>query len=236
MKNWVSNILTVQQYDLKLRSLETKYRTIPQERANLREQYDAAKAKLESVRAAAAKAAQAVKQTENEIAGLNDNIRKLLTQSAMVKKNAEYQAMMTDIENAKARISDLETKQLEQMDEQAAAAKAAAEEEKAFAATERQLKEEASEFKQLVEDIKAEAVRLKAEKKGFVPRVELTVLNAYKTILARDKGAPVVPIVNGSCGNCSMKVTPQLTNEAKKGQMVFCDNCSHILYDPDCEP
>ena len=123
MKNWVSNILTVQQYDMKLRALETKYLTIPQERANLREQYAAAKQKLEDMRAAAAQAAQAVRQTENEIAGLNDNIRKLLTQSSMVKKNAEYQAMMTDIENAKARISDLETKQLEQMDEQTAAAK-----------------------------------------------------------------------------------------------------------------
>ena len=186
--------------------------------------------------AAAAQAAQAVRQTENDIAGLNDNIRKLLTQSVMVKKNAEYQAMMTDIENAKARISDLETLLIERMDAQTAAAKAADEEEKSFAVTERQLKEEAAEFKQLVEDIKADAVRLKEEKKGFIPRVELNVLNAYRTILTKDKGAPVVPITNGSCGYCSMKVTPQLVNEAKKGQMVFCDNCSHILYDPDCEP
>ncbi|MBQ9338149.1 MAG: hypothetical protein IJS14_12725 [Lentisphaeria bacterium] len=236
MKRWVANILTVQQYDMKLRALETKYRTIPQERANLRELYDAAKAKLENARTAAVQAAQAVRQTESEIAVLNENIRKLLTQSAMVKKNAEYQAMMTDIENAKARISDLETKQLEQMDEQAAAAKAAAEEEKSFAATESQLKAEAAEFKELVEHIKTEAIRLKAEKKQFMPRVELHVLNAYKTILAKDKGPPVVPIRNGSCGYCSMAVPPQEINEARKGQLVFCDNCAHILYDPDCEP
>lgn len=236
MKNWVARILTVQQYDMKLRDLETKYLTIPQERANLREQYAAAKQRLEEMRTAAAQAEQAVRQTENEIAGLNENIRKLLTQSAMVKKNAEYQAMMADIENTKTRISDLETKLIGQMDEQTAAAKAAADEEKAFAVTERQLKQEAAEFNQLVEEIKAEALRLKAEKKGFVSRVELSVLNVYKTILTKDKGAPVVPIVNGSCGHCSIKVTPQTATEAKKGQMVFCDNCSHILYDPDCQP
>ena len=75
MKNWTARILTVQQYDLKLRALEAKYQTIPQERANLRAQYAAAKQKLEEMRAAAAAAAQAVRQTENEIAGLNDNIR-----------------------------------------------------------------------------------------------------------------------------------------------------------------
>lgn len=235
MKNWAARILTVQQYDLKLRELEAKYRAIPEERANLRAQYAAARQKLEEMRAAAAQAAQAVRQTENEIAALNENIRKLLTQSSMVKKNAEYQAMMTDIENAKARISDLETKQIEQMDEQAAAAKAAADEEKVFAATESQLKQEAAEYNQLVEDIKAEALRLKAEKKGFAGQVELNVLTAYKEILSRDKGVPVVPIVNGVCGNCSIRVTPHTCNEAKKGQLVFCDNCAHIVYDPDCE-
>ncbi len=236
MKNWVSNILTVQQYDMKLRALETKYLTIPQERANLREQYNAAKKKLEDMRAAAARAVQTVRQTENELAGLNENVRKLLTRSSLVKKNTEYQALLTDIENAKTQISDLETKLLEQMDEQTAAERAAADEEKQFTWTERQLKEEAAEFNQLVEDIKAEEIRHKAEKKGFVSRVELNVLNAYKTILTKDKGAPVVPITNGACGNCSMRVPPQTVNEAKKGMMVFCGNCSHILYVPDSEP
>ena len=105
-----------------------------------------------------------------------------------------------------------------------------------FAATERQIKEEVAEFEHLVEYIKTEAVKLKNEKKGFMSRVELSVLAAYKNILAKDKGKPVVPIENGSCGHCSLKVTPQLMNEAKKGSLVFCDNCSHILYDPSCEP
>lgn len=235
MKNWVSNILTLQQYDMKLRDLETKYRTIPAERAKLREEYEAAKAQLAAARENSAKADQNVKQAEAAIAGLNDNIRKLLTQSAMVKKNAEYQALMADIAAAKARISDLETKVIELLDEQEAARKAAAEQEKEFAAVDRQVREELAEFEQLIEFIKAEALKLKTEKKQFMPRVELNVLEAYKNILTRDKGQPVVPIVNGSCGNCSLKVTPQLVNDAKKGIMVFCDNCYHMLYVPDSE-
>ena len=236
MKNWVSNVLTVQQYDMKLRDLETKYRTIPGERARLREEYEAAKAQLAAARENVARVEQSIRQTEAGIAALNDKIRKTLTQSAMVKKNAEYQAMMADIEESKNQISELETKVIELMDEQEAARKALADQEKDFAATERQIREELAEFEKLIEYIKAEALKLKTEKKGFIPRVELNVLNAYKNILSKDKGKPVVPVVNGSCGHCSMKVTPQLMNEAKKGMVVFCDNCSHILYDPNCEP
>ncbi len=235
MKNWVSNILTVQQYDMKLRDLETKYRTIPGERAKLREEYEAAKAKLAAARENVNRIEQAQKQTEGEIAAINEKIRKTLTQSAMVKKNAEYQAMMADIEAAKGQISELETKVIELIDEQEKARKALADEEKSFAATDREIREELEEFKQLVEYIKTEAVRLKNEKKGFMPRVELNVLNIYQNILARDTGKPVVPIVDGACGHCALKVTPQAINQAKKGELVLCDNCSHVLYYPDSE-
>ena len=235
MKNWVSNILTVQQYDMKLRDLETKYRTIPGERAKLREEYEAAKAQLAAVRENAARLERAGKQAESDIAALNEKIRKNLTQSALVKKNAEYQALMADIENSKSQISELETRVIELMDEQEAARKAVAEQEKLFAATQAEIREQLADFEQLIERIKQDALKLKAEKKGFITRVELNVLNAYQNILTRDKGKPVVPVVNGSCGHCSLKVTPQLINETKKGNLVFCDNCAHILYDPDCE-
>ena len=235
MKNWVSNILTVQQYDMKLRDLETKYRTIPGERAKLREEYEAAKAQLAAVRENAVRLERAGKQAESDIAALNEKIRKNLTQSALVKKNAEYQALMADIENSKSQISELETRVIELMDEQEAARKAVAEQEKLFAATQAEIREQLADFEQLIERIKQDALKLKAEKKGFITRVELNVLNAYQNILTRDKGKPVVPVVNGSCGHCSLKVTPQLINETKKGNLVFCDNCAHILYDPDCE-
>ena len=236
MKNWVSNILTVQQYDMKLRNLEVKYRTIPGERAKLKEEYLAASAVLNQAKEHFKQVEREIKQTESEIAELNDKSRKLLTQSALVKKNAEYQTMMSDIEAIKGCISDKETHVLELMDKLEAARQDLKVEEKEFAAAERQVREELAEFEQLIETIKADALKLKAEKKSFMSKVELNVLAAYKNILARDKGKPVVPIVNGSCGNCSLKVTPQVINQAKKGELVFCDNCSHILYDPNCEP
>ena len=235
MKKWTANILTLQKYDMQLRDLETKYRSIPTERAKLREEYEAAKALLTAARENSAKADQNVKQAEADIAALNEKISKTLTQSAMVKKNAEYQAMMADIAAAKAQISDLETKVIGLLDEQEAAHKAAADQEKEFAATDRQVREELAEFEQLIEFIKTEAVRIKTEKKTVVARVELNVLEAYKNILTRGKGQPVVPIVNGFCGNCALKVTPQAINHAQKGMLVFCDNCSHILYDPNSE-
>ncbi|MBO7147821.1 MAG: hypothetical protein J6W81_08750 [Lentisphaeria bacterium] len=235
MKNWVSNILTVQQYDMKLRDLEIKYKTIPAEKAKLKEEFMAEQKKLLDAKEQLAQLELSNKKTEGEIAELNERIKKNLTQSALVKKNDEYQAMMNSIEDAKQKISDLETVILENMDKLEAARKHLADQERDYAAVVRQTKEELAEFEQLVVQIKADALKLKAERKGFVTRVELNVLSVYQNILSKDKGKPVVPITNGSCGHCLLKVTPQVINEAKKGTMILCDNCSHILYDPDAQ-
>ncbi len=235
MKKWVSDILTVQQYDMRMRDLETKYRSIPQERARLREELQAAADVVKAAREELLKQETAYKKLEAAIAGLNEKNRKTQTQSAMVKKNTEYQAMMADIEVIRGKISDLETEEIELIDRIDAAKKRLAETEREYVAAERQTKEELSDFDGLVEMIKEEVLKIKADKKNFLKVVELNVLNAYRNILEKDKGRPVVPITNGSCAHCLLKVTPQMCNQAKKGELVFCDNCSHILYDPNAQ-
>ena len=44
MKKWTSDILTLQKFDMRLRDLEIKYRTIPQEKARMKEELEAASA------------------------------------------------------------------------------------------------------------------------------------------------------------------------------------------------
>lgn len=235
MKAWVTRILTVQQCDMKLRSLEVKYKTIPGERAKLKEEYLSAKQKVTDADSELKRLELEMKQTEGETASLEEKEKKALTQSALVKKQAEYQALMDEIAHLKERGSDLETKMLELMDQQETARKKLQEEQRNFTLVERQVKQDLAEFEELIAHIKEEVVRIRAEKKNFSKTVEMKVMDAYTNILTRDSGEPVVPIVDGACRHCLIKVTPQCANEAKKGTMVFCDNCSHILYDPAAE-
>ena len=78
MKNWVSNILTVQQYDMKLRDLEIKYKTIPAEKAKLKEEFMAEQKKLLDAKEQLAQLELSNKKTEGEIAELNERIKKNL--------------------------------------------------------------------------------------------------------------------------------------------------------------
>ena len=46
MRKWTSDILTLQKFDMRLRDLEIKYRTIPQEKARMKEELEAAQAEV----------------------------------------------------------------------------------------------------------------------------------------------------------------------------------------------
>lgn len=237
MRKWTSDILTLQKFDMRLRDLEIKYRTIPQEKARMREELEAAAAVVRQAKEQLQNVERSIRETQSAIAGMNDKIRKTRTQSTMVKKNAEYQAMLADIEATGTRISELETREIELYDEQENARKNLLDAEKDYSAAERAVKAELADFDTLVSEIKEEVLQLKRDKKRFTTQIDLNVLEIYKRILESDrKGKPVVPIVNGACSNCLLKITPQTMNAAKKGAVVQCDNCSHIIYDPESQP
>ena len=237
MRKWTSDILTLQKFDMRLRDLEIKYRTIPQEKARMREELEAAAAVVRQAKEQLQNVERSIRETQSAIAGMNDKIRKTRTQSTMVKKNAEYQAMLADIEATGTRISELETREIELYDEQENARKNLLDAEKDYSAAERAVKAELADFDTLVSEIKEEVLKLKHDKKRFTTQIDLNVLEIYKRILESDKkGKPVVPIVNGACSNCLLKITPQTLNAARKGAVIQCDNCSHIIYDTESQP
>lgn len=232
MKQWVADLLALQNLDMKIRNLETRLATIPAEKVRLDSLLKDDMADVEVAKDGKRRIDRSIKDAEGEIEKLNEAVRKLLTQSAMVKKNNEYQAMMTDIETKKNRISDIETTILELLDKAEEAEKEIQKAEKEFSVTQKTVKAEASdlvELKKELEESIAESLKLR---KAYESKVDTQTLSVYHRLLAGKKGEPMAMIDQGVCGYCRLKVPPQTVNNAKKGLMTLCDNCSHLLYFP----
>ena len=114
---WVQALLEVQATDLRIRDLETRMSLLPGELTKLKEKRDKVAAGTAAAADAARKIERAIKANESEIARLTEESKKLQQQSAMVKKNTEYQAMLNTIALNKNKIGDLEGKVLELMDQ-----------------------------------------------------------------------------------------------------------------------
>ena len=198
---WVESLLALQAVDLRIRELEQRVALLPQEMNRLKAKRDEAVARVNAVADKGRKIDLERKSAESEIAKLNAENEKLRQQSAMVRKNSEYQAMLNTIAMNKKYIGDLETRVLGLMDD--------------FEAARREYRK----------------VKLESEIEVKGAREEFDELVAL--LRGKNGGAPLVPIENGICGHCHLRITPQAMNGIQKGAVTCCDNCMHLIYEAE---
>ena len=232
MKKWIEDLLALQTIDMGVRNMKMRLEMLPKERISLESEQKREEAELKERSENSKRTELTVKKVESSIAQINDNIKKIMANSAMVKKNNEYQAMMSEIAQNKVKISDLETEEINLLDELEKARTEFKEFEKQYHAKVKTIKENLSELQQLEREVREEINRLIAErgtKEGGIPQ---EVLRVYSR-LRQASGDPLVKVNNDICGNCHLKLTPQTLTEARKGSVITCDNCQHLLYIED---
>ena len=113
----VQKLLTLQARELKrdeidkeLAAVPLKIQEIERKKQAARDQFDQAKQTLRSLEAQR-------KTLENEIASNEAQVTKYKNQQLSVKKNEEYQALTHEIDTTQAKIGDLETEELEVMEQ-----------------------------------------------------------------------------------------------------------------------
>ena len=230
MNEWITDLLALQDLDLKIRNLNLRIDTIPSEKKRLDSLVKDAVSDVEVAKDGLRRIERAIKENEGEIERLNEASRKLLTQSAMVKKNNEYQAMMADIEAKKNAVSDIETKILELLDQAESAQQGIAAAEKELAVTQKSVKAEMADLVELKQELEEDIGEKLKLRKAYESKIDTQTLSVYHRLLEGGKGEPVAMINQGVCSFCRLKVPPQTINNAKKGVLTLCDNCSHILY------
>ena len=103
------------------------------------------------------------------------------------------------------------------------------------------------ELKALAEAREAEAVALKdtiarlgadierdrARRQSLIDTVDQELRRRYEMILSRRGGLAVVPVRDGTCQGCRMRVPPQLYNQIQRNeQVILCPSCQRILHWP----
>jgi predicted nucleic acid-binding Zn-ribbon protein len=230
MIQWVKNLLELQEVDMRIKSLEQRLALIPGEVASRQTEKKSALEILKNKREELNKNSMSIKQVESAIKQKLDNINRLQSQSAMVKKNNEYQALMKEIEELQSGISDLETRQLELMDKVQEDDDRYKEFEKQYKAQESSIDEELQELNDLTGEIKTKIAELQNSRAPLTKKLEPEILNIYTRLLQKP-GQPLVSVVNGDCcGHCHMRLIPQTLHNAQKGAVTLCDQCAHMLY------
>jgi len=233
MKKWIEDLLELQDSDIRIRKLTTRLEMIPIEIEKIDEDIRATINHLKTSKEMSITTDLEIKQVESEIMKFNDEIAKLQKQSVMVKKNDEYRALIKEVNTAKKKISELETKELELMEQKDNVAKQMKNAEKIAREKANTLKDEKADLNSLEERLKKQINSLMQTRNDLTAPIHTDLLNRYQRILNKGVGQPLVPVHDGICGNCHLKLTPQTANFANKGELVSCENCGHLLYEED---
>ena len=236
MWNGLEELIALQRLDQTLARLEGEARQIPLQIAALEADRTRARAAWDQAKAAAAALAKERREREKELEEEAGNQRRKQGRLFEIKTNQEYSAVLKEIELLKEKVSGLETRILELMDEQERGAVRTAQAEGAFRAAEATFQREKQAREQDLARLQAQLAGLQRDRKQTAVKVERELYQTYARIMKIRDGTAVVPVREGSCTGCFVALPPQIYSEIRLSQRrITCPHCERILYHPPAE-
>lgn len=230
----VQKLLSVQKVDQKIGALRKDLISIPAERAQR-------EGKLEALRASTAQARAALQQAEvdsrgNE-KGIKDGdleIKKLQERLNTVKNNAEYQAILLQIESVKRQIGETEEEGLSIIERLDAARAALTDLEAQLAEEESVFAEFVEKAEALIQEREAQVGEIQGGRDELAAEVPPELLREYERMFEARNHAVVCPVEGETCTGCYLSIPPNLQVKLRgASSVVRCNSCQRILYYAD---
>jgi predicted nucleic acid-binding Zn-ribbon protein len=229
----LQNLLDLQHVDVRLNDVRARLAKIPKKLAESDARIAAAKAILDTSKAAQVANVKDRKKYELDVESWKDRVRKYRDQTSQVKTNEAYRALQHEVEMAEQEIAKAEDRLLEQMvaseeyDRRIKAADAALKE---VEQTERVQRSTVEADRTAAE---TEMSELNAERARAVADVPENLLDHYDRIVKKHHGVALAEVRDEKCGACGMIVRPHVIQEMRRAdsdQLFHCETCTRILY------
>ena len=233
----VRALVELQRRDTALDALKARAAAVPVKLAALEAEFAGTKASMSAAKDALTALQVKKKDFELKIAECDEQMRKQQRDLNLLKDNAAFKAMLTEIEGCKAKKDALETDLLlllEELDKAAAEdARMKGEIGKVEAVKNAAAAGLAAELKALETELAAGAAARSAAAAAIAPEL----LEKYEHVRARRGGLAVAEAKEDpasgkfSCGGCHMGLTPQKVIEVKKKDVLpSCQECKRFLF------
>jgi hypothetical protein len=226
----IDQLLEVQNHDIEIGQLEREQTDIPARKKAEEERLAEHRAKVEQEEARLKRKQSEIKDLELESEGYREQISKLKKQQLEIKNNKEYKAISAEIRTLEGKIAGIEDRELVAMEE-LEAIKSDIEKRKAELSEEETiLAEDLKELDSRAAEIDKRLQKSREAREQLASRVDSSWLQAYDARM-RGKDRALVPLTDGVCGGCHMKLPRYVVHEAgKRNDMVCCDFCGRLLY------
>lgn len=229
----MEKLLILQDHDVRIREIERELKDIPERKREEDQRLAGHRAEVAAAEAEHKARQAAIKQFELEVQARREQILKLRRQQVDLKTNKEFAAIESEIKTIEQAIRAQEDSELELMglvDEasrQLEARKLALVEEAKVVQKDVVVWDERATG---LEGDLSEARAARAEAAKTITQSDW--MAAYTRVFSR-KDRAIVPLEDGVCGGCHMKLPPYVVHEAnRRNSLVTCGYCGRMLYTP----
>lgn len=231
LKETLELLYQLQEKDVKIFELKQNLVNLPKIVEEKQKKIADLKASFENKKAEYVRLNSLKKEKEALLSAKEAAIAKHTSDLNTIKANDMYKNCLLEIEKAKADKSVVEDEILqlmEDIDKEMVNLKKYEEETKA---KETEINKEISEAKLTVEKAKENIETIQKEREEFAKTIDKNILSQYERIRESRNGQGIATIDGESCSGCNMVLRPQLIVQATKcKELVYCDNCSRILF------
>lgn len=227
----VRDLLVLQDRDQRIRSLSKDLKDIPRLELHARTRLEQDTANVAAAQHRIREVELKIKSVELDIQTRRTSSQRLKDQQFATRKNEEFRAIGHEIERYEKEVFGLEDTELDFMEQLESLRPALAEAQKALAATQKSVDEEITQLHERADAIKNRLAELAAERLQLIAPLPPATLSLYDRLMKSKGDAAVVPIEEGICGGCHVRVVSGTLQQLKANQQItHCEQCGRILY------
>lgn len=227
----IEQLVVLQKVDDEIIILESELENLPKELAELEAKSDEQAQRLAQVDEKVEILKTQRKRLEGEIEDNAAMIKKSKNKLMMAGNTREYHAMMREMDNLEKVNRTREEERValaEELERQDGLRGEFAGE---AAELDAKLEEYNANIKKRTATAKKRLATLAKKRETACAVVPAPVLGRYEFIRARITNPVIVPVVDGVCSGCNIRIPPQIFIDLQKGeQIISCPNCQRLTY------
>ena len=227
----LETLCEVQQLDTKIIENERKRAIGPQKIEDMEREVRETKERLAKQKEVIEELEKERRSKEQELEGEKAQVKKVETKLTEVKTNKEYQAMLKEIEAARAGNDKTEEEGLVLLERVEELKKDYQTALKESAKREKEVAESVKELEKEIKTVDGIVSGLRTERERLLGSVSQDLKGKYNILIEKRGGLAVVNVKNGTCLGCFMNIPPQLFIEVmKNSRLITCPSCNRIFF------
>lgn len=227
----IEQLVILQSVDDEIIGLREELNAAPRELAELEERLDAFNTRMDAVNEKLANLREQQKRLDGEIEEDAGKVKKSKNKLMMASNTKEYHAMMREMDSLEKLNRLREEERVTVVEELARQKEAKAELDGEMEGLRKEHEAKKATLDERVEQAEKRLESLDRKRKKAGKVVPVPILGRYEFIRSRLSHPVIVPVADGICGGCNIRIPPQSYNELQKGkQILSCPNCQRLIY------